>query len=149
MIPAALRPASPADSDFCYRLHKAAMGGYVTAVWGWDEQTQRDYHARAFNPERWQIITDGGTDIGMLDVEHRPGEVYLARIEICPPYQGRGLGSAIIAALIDQARQQGNAFTLDVLAVNGRARKLYQRLGLTEAGHDDSGIKIAMRLPPP
>jgi hypothetical protein len=26
MIPVALRPASPADSEFCFRLHKAAMG---------------------------------------------------------------------------------------------------------------------------
>ena len=42
-----LRPASPADSEFCYQLHKAAMGGYVTAIWGWDEQVQRGFHARA------------------------------------------------------------------------------------------------------
>ena len=34
----ALRPATPADGEFCYRLHKAAMGGYITAIWGWDEQ---------------------------------------------------------------------------------------------------------------
>ena len=38
MTPAALRPATPADSEFCFQLHKAAMGDYVTAIWGWDEQ---------------------------------------------------------------------------------------------------------------
>lgn len=69
MTPVTLRPATPADSEFCYQLHKAAMGGYVTAIWGWDEQAQRGFHDRAFNPARWQIITAGGTDIGMLDVE--------------------------------------------------------------------------------
>ena len=37
----ALRPARPADSEFCFRLHKAAMGDYVTAIWGWDERRQR------------------------------------------------------------------------------------------------------------
>ena len=57
------------------------MGDYVTAIWGWDEQVQRDFHARAFNPHRWQIITAGGTDIGMLDIEYRLAEIYLARIE--------------------------------------------------------------------
>jgi hypothetical protein len=31
------------------------MGDYVTAIWGWDEQAQRDFHARAFNPDLWQI----------------------------------------------------------------------------------------------
>jgi hypothetical protein len=37
----------------------------------------RDFHARAFNPGRWQIITAGGAGIGMLDVEYRPAEIYL------------------------------------------------------------------------
>ena len=55
----ALRPATPADAEFCYQLHKAAMGEYITAIWGWDEQVQRAFHERAFNPHRWQIITAG------------------------------------------------------------------------------------------
>ena len=82
MTGVALRPATPADSEFCYQLHKAAMGGYVTAIWGWDEQVQHDFHTRAFDPGCWQIITDGATDIGMINVEYRPDEIYLARIEI-------------------------------------------------------------------
>lgn len=46
-----LRPAAAdADSEFCYQLHKAAMGGYITATWGWEEQAQRSSHARAFDP---------------------------------------------------------------------------------------------------
>jgi ribosomal protein S18 acetylase RimI-like enzyme len=142
----ALRPATPADSEFCYQLHKAAMGGHVTAIWGWDEQVQRDFHARAFNPRRWQIITDGGADIGMLDVEYRPGEIYLARIEVCPGHQGHGIGTRLISALIDEAGQKGQDLILDVLTVNQRAMALYQRLGMTEvARHGDGNIKITMR----
>jgi ribosomal protein S18 acetylase RimI-like enzyme len=147
MTPAALRPATPADSEFCYQLHKAAMGGYVTAIWGWDEQVQRGFHDRAFNPARWQIITAGGVDIGMLDVEHRPTEIYLARIELHPDYQGHGIGAQLINALADEAQQNGQDLVLDVLAVNHRAQALYQRLGLTEvARHGDPNIKITMRL---
>jgi len=37
----ALRPATPAGAEFCYQLHKAAMGEYITAIWGRDEQVQR------------------------------------------------------------------------------------------------------------
>jgi hypothetical protein len=69
VTPVALRPATPADSEFCFQLHKASMGGYITVIWGWDEEVQRGFHARAFNPERWQIITAGGADVGMIDVE--------------------------------------------------------------------------------
>ena len=147
MTSVALRPATPADSEFCYQLHKAAMGGYVTAIWGWDEQVQRGFHARAFNVDRWQIITVGGSDAGMLDVEYRPGEIYLARIEIHPSYQGRGIGTRLVSALAAEARQKGHDLVLEVLAVNHRAQALYQRLGLIEvARHGDGNIKITMRL---
>jgi ribosomal protein S18 acetylase RimI-like enzyme len=122
------------------------MGDYVTAIWGWDEQAQRDFHARAFNPDLWQIIMADGADIGMLAVEYRPAEMYLGRIEIQPSHQGRGIGTRLITALIDQARQKGQDLVLDVLIVNHRAQALYQRLGLTEvARHGDNNIKITMR----
>ena len=66
-----LRAASDTDSEFCYQLHKAAMGAYVTAIWGWDEQTQRDFHTRVFNSDRWKIITNGGEDIGRSSMYSR------------------------------------------------------------------------------
>ena len=146
-ISVALRPATPADSEFCYQLHKAAMGGYVTAIWGWDEQVQRGFHDRAFNPGRWQVITANGVDAGMIDVEYRPGEIYLARIEIDPGYQGLGIGTGLVGALAAEARSRGQDLVLDVLAVNHRAQALYRRLGFTEvARHGEGNIKIAMRL---
>jgi ribosomal protein S18 acetylase RimI-like enzyme len=142
----ALRPATPADAEFCYRLHKAAMGEYITAIWGWDEQVQRAFQERAFNPHRWQIITAGQADIGMLDVDYRPGEIYLARIEIHPGHQGQGIGTRIISALVEEAERKGQQLVLDVLTVNRRAQALYRRLGLTEVtGHGDGGTRITMR----
>ena len=149
MTTSELRPATGADNEFCYQLHKAAMGEYITAVWDWDEQVQRGFHDRAFSPGLWQIITAGGSDVGVLNVEYRPGEIYVARIEIHPDYQGRGIGTRLISALIDEARQKGRDLVLDVLTVNHRARALYQRLGMTEvARHGASNVKITMRMTP-
>jgi len=146
----ALRSAAPADSEFCFQLHKAAMGDYVAALWGWDEQRQREHHDRSFSPGRWQIITTGGTDIGMIDVEYRPAEIYLSRIEVHPSYQGRGIGTHLIRALIDEARHKGQTLVLEVLTVNHRAQALYRRLGMTEvAPHGDGDIRITMRSSPP
>lgn len=141
-----LRSATPADAEFCYQLHKAAMGEYITAIWGWDEQVQRAFHLRAFNPHRWQIITVGQSDIGMLDVDYRPGEIYLSRIEIYPGHQSQGIGTRIISALLEEAERTSQALVLDVLTVNHRAQALYRRLGLTEvARHGDGDAKITMR----
>jgi GNAT superfamily N-acetyltransferase len=146
MTSVALRPAAPADSEFCFQLHKAAMGDYITAIWGWDEQRQRAAHARKFSPERWQIITADGTDVGMIDVEYRPAEIYLSRIEVHPSHQGQGIGTHLVSALIDEAAQQGQDLVLDVLMANHRAQALYRRLGMTEvARHGDGNIKITMR----
>lgn len=146
MTSISLRPAVPADAEFCYQLHKAAMGEYIAAIWGWDEPVQRDFHARAFDPGRWQIITVAGADVGMLDVEYRPGEIYLSRIEIHPGHQGHGIGTRLISAILDEAAQKGQDLVLDVLAVNHRALALYYRLGMTEvARHGDNDIKITLR----
>jgi ribosomal protein S18 acetylase RimI-like enzyme len=85
----------------------------------------------------------------MLNVEYRRVDIYLARIEVHPDYQGRGIGTRLISALAGEARQAGQALVLEVLAVNHRARTLYERLGMTEvAGDGDSNTKITMRLTP-
>jgi ribosomal protein S18 acetylase RimI-like enzyme len=142
----ALRPATAADAEFCYQLHKAAMGEYITAIWGWDEQIQRAFHERAFNPHRWQIITAGQAGIGMLDVDCRPGEIYLSRIEIHPGHQGHGIGTRIITALLEEAERTGQDLVLDVFTANHRAQALYRRLGLTEvARHGDRVTRVTMR----
>ncbi|MEU5688327.1 GNAT family N-acetyltransferase [Streptomyces venezuelae] len=144
-----LRPATAADSEYCFQLHRAAMGDHITSIWSWDEGTQRGFHASAFTPDRWQIVTADGTDVGMLHVEHRPTEIYLARIEIHPDHQGSGIGSLLIRGLLHQARRQGQDLALDVLVVNERARALYQRLGLHEEfRHGENNIKIRMTTKP-
>lgn len=149
MTSVALRPAAPADAEFCFGLHEAAMGGYITAIWGWDEQVQRDFHARGFRPDRWQIITVDGADAGMLDVEYQPDAVYLSRIELLPGYQGRGVGTGLIRALIAEAHRRGQPLELDVLAVNHRAQALYRRLGLREVPSSDGDpLRLRMRAAP-
>lgn len=124
------------------------MGAYVTAVWGWDEEVQRGFHSRSFDPGRWQIVTADGADVGMLAVDHRPTEIYLGRIELLPAHQGRGIGTELITVLLDQAAA-GQGSDPDVLTVNHRALALYRRLGLREvARHGDGDIKIRMRSTP-
>jgi GNAT superfamily N-acetyltransferase len=109
-----LRPTTPADEEYCFQLHKAAMGAYITAIWGWDEGIQRAFHTGAFTPGRWQIVHADGNDVGMLHAERRPTELYLARIELHPHHQGRSIGSRLIRALLQQAREESWEFTLDV-----------------------------------
>jgi hypothetical protein len=46
-----------------------------------------------FDPAACQIITVRGTDLGMLSVEDKPDEIFLANIEILPEWQCPSMGA--------------------------------------------------------
>ena len=141
-----LRPATPADSEFCFRLHKAAMGGYIAAIWGWDEQRQRGFQDRSFNPDRWQIIIADGADVGMIDVERRPTEIYLSRIEILPDYQGRGIGTRLVRYVEAEVKRSTRDTEIHVHATRNAetfyAANGYERLPVSASA---SPLFITMR----
>jgi ribosomal protein S18 acetylase RimI-like enzyme len=116
-----LRRATNADSQFCFALHEAAMGPVVAAVFGaWDHDVQRVFHEQWFDPDRVQILEVGEMPVGILDVHDLRDHVYLARIEVLPEWQGRGIGSSVVADVVASAA----SVRLHVFAVNVRARAL-------------------------
>ena len=124
-----LRQARPEDRDFLFDLNRMTMKDYVEQVWGWDDQQQIAFFDDRFSPDQWQIIRADGTDIGVLIVEEDAREIYLAEIQILPEWQGRGIGSSVIRALMEKGKATGKSLTLRVLHVNPRARALYERFG--------------------
>jgi ribosomal protein S18 acetylase RimI-like enzyme len=126
------RAAAEADRESLYALHVASMREYVTATYGWDDALQR----RLFL-EDWprvlgqlRVLVDGERIAAAYRVERRPAELYLASIEVHSDFQGRGVGTAIIRALMAQAAARKQPFSLFVMKANPRAQALYLRLGL-------------------
>ncbi|MCW6006785.1 GNAT family N-acetyltransferase [Micromonospora sp. CPCC 205371] len=138
-----LRAATADDLELCFDLHAAAMGSYVAAVWGWDDDVQHDFHVRGFDPAKIRIVTVDGRDLGVLIVEYAPHEIVLGRIELHPDAQGRGIGTALIREVLAEGAASGRPVALEVLTVNPRAQALYERLGFREVGR--SGVKVRMR----
>jgi ribosomal protein S18 acetylase RimI-like enzyme len=124
-----LQPASQSDHEFLYRLHCATMRDYVDRTWGWDDDAQRIAFDIRLSTNPHQVILFDGDPVGMLEIEHHPTELVIANIQVLPEYQGRGIGSAVIREVIDLAQQCSVVATLQVLEVNVRARRLYERLG--------------------
>jgi GNAT superfamily N-acetyltransferase len=141
-----VRPATDADIDFSFRLHKASFREYVAEVWGWDEADQREIHDRNFDPGRVQIITEGGVEIGRLDIDDADGEIFIRLIELMPSHQGRGIGGDLIRSLLNRAAADGKRTALNVLAVNRRAHALYVRLGFTEERRVVDGPAVKIRM---
>jgi GNAT superfamily N-acetyltransferase len=67
---------------------------------------------------------------------HLPGVPVLDHLEVLGPLWGRGIGSALVCAAEDAARQLGHErIALGVGLVNSGARRLYERLGYVDWGH--------------
>lgn len=56
------------------------------------------------------------------------GEIFIDLIEIMPEYQNRGLGTAILNEIIDNAKSNDFTIRLQVLKINP-AINFYKRLG--------------------
>lgn len=124
-----LRGARPEDRQFLFELNRATMREYVDATWGWDDGEQVAFFDEHFDPTRCQILQVGRIDIGVLAVEERAEEVYLAEIQVLPEWQGRGIGSSVIESLVEYGAASDKPVTLRVLRTNPRAATLYTRLG--------------------
>jgi GNAT superfamily N-acetyltransferase len=65
-----------------------------------------------------------------------PGVPRLIHLEVLGPFQGRGIGTALIRAGEDTARRLGHErIALGVGVDNPNARRLYERLGYADWGH--------------
>jgi RimJ/RimL family protein N-acetyltransferase len=69
------------------------------------------------------------------------GHVGLLGVLVDRRYRGRGLGEAMLVRALELARQRFEIVRLSVFSVNGRAKKLYERLGFRTTGHLERHVK--------
>ena len=139
--------ATPADRDFLLDLNRAAFRASVEATWGWDEDEQTAYFDARFDPARRRIVQVDGIDVGEVVIEERASETYLGRIALLPAWQGRGIGTSIVRLLLERGAATGKAVVLEVLHTNPRAARLYEALGFTRTGENET--HVFMRAEPP
>lgn len=66
----------------------------------------------------------------LLDSKVAPRDLYLDGIAVAPAHRGQGIGTALITAFENRARDNGFAtVSLEVIDTNLRAKALYKRLG--------------------
>ena len=114
----------------------------IEKTWGWDEAWQRGDFARRFQEQAVSIIEVEGRVAGSLWLENQTGLIYVADLQVLPELQGRGIGTAVLRGLIDEAVERGVALALAVLPANPRAQRLYDRLGFRVVGREDPFIHM-------
>jgi ribosomal protein S18 acetylase RimI-like enzyme len=78
---------------------------------------------------------------GRLYVHRGPHDIRIMDIALLPPFRGRGIGTALLRALVDEAEGGGHKLSIHVEA-NNPARTLYDRLGFRAVG--EHGIYVLM-----
>jgi ribosomal protein S18 acetylase RimI-like enzyme len=130
--------AADCDFDFVYELKKVAYREYVEQTWGWDDAFQFRFHRQNFAAGNTYIIYEGDKRIGSVDVKEGADNIFLSGLYILPRYQSKGIGTAIINQLFERALTANKRLELEVLKVNVKAQKLYEKLGFTKTDRDET-----------
>jgi ribosomal protein S18 acetylase RimI-like enzyme len=145
MVPSTvtLRPATPADRDFLFRLY-ASTREEELAIVPWPpaakeaflrqqfEARTSDYESRFADGDNSIVLRDG-TPVGQLWVRRNPDELRMLDVALLPEYRGAGLGTSLLTELVTEARERKVPVRLYVL-VDNPARRLYERLGFSPVG---------------
>ena len=136
-----VRMGGEPDYEGFFRLFAAvaAEGRWIGSELPLDQAGHRqrfvDLLADRENPAAAFVAEADGRHVGQLLVHTRSGigEISMA---VDAGWRGRGVGTALMAAAVDWARQHGvHKLALQVWPHNVAARGLYQRFGFVEEGH--------------
>lgn len=82
-----------------------------------------------FPSARFDIIELDGAPIGRIVVDRSGDHIEIVDWAIAPQLRGRGVGTAILRAVMEEARQASRQIRLKVVSNNDAAVRLYLRLG--------------------
>lgn len=137
-----LRPATDQDEAFLQELHAAHRGPEFAQLpaelrapllAGQYRAQRADYRSR-FSQGRHEIVEVDGAPAGRIWVATEREALRLVDVTLLPAHQGRGIGSALLCRLQDEARTAGKAVCLHVAADNRGAQRLYERHGFVQTG---------------
>ena len=138
------RPVTDADHPFLRDLYAGVRSAELAPI-AWPEAAKRDFLDQQFALQHQHylknyvgadllLIEKAGAAIGRIYVYRTPAEIRLMDIALVPAERGRGIGSALLHELMDEARATSCRLTLHVEPDNP-AQHLYQRLGFALIEH--------------
>jgi ribosomal protein S18 acetylase RimI-like enzyme len=138
-----LRAASKDDEPFLLQLRKLTMTEHLERV-AVPVDDEAHYLRIRSNFEDAKIICEGNRSIGLIKLSRMPDEWHVHQIQIMPSHQGRGIGKAVLTAVLKEAEHVGVPVTLSVLHGNP-ARRLYDQLGFQFVAEWSKSTKLVWR----
>jgi len=141
-----LRPAEAKDAAFIYDLRTLTMRDHIAKLPGWNEERQEAF-CMDFDVQQHQIILVDGKEAGALSVIEKPGEVYAGNMHFVPRMQGKGLGTAVLGAVIADAHRRGLPVTAQVLKTNTISLRMCKTLGMEINGETEERYLLIAKAP--
>ena len=123
----AFRSATAADVPFLLELRRQTMSAHQLASGVIPSEEERERRV-LYSFENARIVLLGGQPAGLLKVRREGLKWELVQIQLLPSLHGKGLGTALLGALVAETRTAGASLRLSVHKANP-ARRLYERLG--------------------
>jgi ribosomal protein S18 acetylase RimI-like enzyme len=150
-----LRPVVDSDRAFLVELYGSVREPELGQV-PWDDATKRafveqqfaaqDAHYRQHYPgATLDVVEVDGRPAGRLYVHRGPSDIRIMDVALAPAFRGRGIGTALLQTLVEEAQASGRKLSIHV-EVNNPARALYERLGFAPAG--EHGVYVLMERAP-
>lgn len=133
-----LRKATNNDFQLAYDIRKNALGEYVKQTWGWDEEWQMKYHTEDFDTNILRIIEVNDSPVGSLEKSTEKDNITVSGLYIIDEFQGKGIGGDIMKNIIAEADENNRAVRFQVLKVNEKAKRFYERLGFSVCGETET-----------
>jgi len=105
-------------------------------------RAQHAHYQQNYPEADWLVMMHDGENIGRLYLERLPDQHRIIDIAFLPEYRGRGLGTALLRDLLDEAAAAGKDMSIHV-EKNNPAMRLYRRLGFATV--EDKGLYDLMR----
>ncbi len=140
-----IRRARADDSELAYRIKCDALEEQLTAIEEWDDAEQWKAHERRFATQDYYLIELDCMVIGVMALAISPDQIRLNQFFVLHNHHGKGVGTAVLRALVAKADASGLPIRLDVMPDNRRAIALYGRFGFRQI--EGSTARVAMVRP--
>jgi GNAT superfamily N-acetyltransferase len=149
-----LRAAVPEDLAFQKQLYATTREDEMNAAQFPPEMreafvamqfhAQTTHYTQHYPAAHWSIIECDGVRAGRLIVHRVDDHLNIIDIALMPEFRGRGIGTALLELIFDEARNK--RLPVRLFAFTGeRAIKLYHRLGFADVRSDGIHTELVWR----
>lgn len=141
-------PILPSEAETQFSMIKEALYCHVDAVFGWDDEYQRQRVNNDYQQDWFYWIDDGDDRVGLVCYKPYQNAYHVHLLIIFTPYQNQKLGCRVMRDIQELAiKKKRETITLSSFRSNQPAIAFYQRLGyqITDDSEADF-VSMSLRI---